>query len=88
MKHLMCIYDLFDANQKIHVVDINTGTIQQVGTVLTADLSKTLAGLCSELEVDDIKIYGCKNGCEKLIKDIQEDLKIKYNKNNINIEVI
>ena len=88
MKHLMCIFNLFDAKQKIHLMDPEAKEAKMVADVPVADLSLTLADLTEVYDVQNIKLYGCKKYGEIFPNSILEHLKTKYNKNNVEIEVI
>ena len=88
MKHLMCIFDLFDINQKIHLMDPEAKQAVQVAAVPVADLPKALAQMAHIYDVNNIKLYGCKSYGEIFPNTILEYLKTDYNKNNVEIEVI
>ena len=84
----MCIFDLFDVNQKVHLVDPEAKQVVQVAEVPVADLTKALAHLAHTYSVNNIKLYGCKSYGEIFPNAILEYLKTDYNKNNVEIEVI
>ena len=88
MKHLMCVFNLYDVNQKVHLMDPEAKEARQVADVPVADLAHTLADLTEVYDVNSIKLYGCKSYGEIFPKSILEYIKTKYNKTNVEIEVI
>lgn len=85
-KKLLCNIELFNLNQNIYTVDIDTGDIDLVATTTLDSIVKTISILSHTMSISNISLIGSIGFGEQIAKDIIEYSKTNYD-NNINLEI-
>jgi protein involved in ribonucleotide reduction len=87
MKKIVCDFQMFDINQTIYTVDIETGKIEIVAHVPVEQLVETLATISNNKQIFSLIINGNKSFGNELAKKIIEYSNIHYSENILEIEV-
>lgn len=89
MNKIFCNINLFDLNQNVLIVDIQTGfTIFSTQVSDISDLPRTISTLSNNSGISEIVLSGEKTFAYKLKDTILEYAKTNYAINNLEIEVI
>ena len=84
MKVLTCNFNLYDLHQSIFLVDQEEDTVKKLCICSIDEIGNHMAQLASQLDVNNIHLYGNKDYAESIINTIRQS---NYNSNDLRIEV-
>jgi hypothetical protein len=85
MTSIYCNINSYTLEHKIYLIDYDVA-MQEIGSSVTADLDEKLLFLSQRYNVDNIKLQGI--GANILAEQIYSLNNVKYNNNNLIVEVI
>jgi hypothetical protein len=85
MASIYCNINNYTVEHKIYLIDYDVA-MQEIGSSVTADLDEKLLFLSQRYNVDNIKLQGI--GANILAEQIYSLNNVKYNNNNLIVEVI
>lgn len=88
MKKILCMLNIFDFEQKVYIMDDNTGEKDIVAVVPAEELTAIISAVSNEQDICDVILSGNLT-YSNLIKDnIIAYSKLHYKNNKINVEVV
>lgn len=84
MPIILCVFNMFDANQKL-IIKTSERDIEQI--VQTNNFGNDVANICSMLNISNIHLFGVTEYVENYADNIKTAANIKYNLTNLNIEL-
>lgn len=88
MKKIYCELHMFDLNQRIFIVDPETGYKEQVAMVPMEELPEVISAISSEQHINQVLFSGNSIFGEAVSEDVVTYSKLNYNNNEIKVEVL
>ena len=88
MKKIYCELHMFDLNQRIFIVDPETGYKEQVAMVPMEELPEVISAISSEQHINQVLFAGNSIFGEAVSEDVVTYSKLNYNNNEIKVEVL
>ena len=88
MKKIYCELHLFDLNQTIYIVDLETGYKAAIAVATMEELPEVIRAVSNTCKICDIMLSGNSVLGNAVAEDILAYNKIHYGCNNINVEVL
>lgn len=88
MKRIYCELHLFDLNQKVYIVDTDTGEKECVAMTTMEDLPEVISAISNEKKIGHVYLSGNSVLGNAVSEDIVAYSKMNYNWNNIIVEVL
>ena len=88
MKKIFCELHMFDADQKIFIMDTETNELEYVSTASMVELPEIISATCDNKNLDAVLLMGNSVYCTAVAEDIIAFSKIHYKKNNLEVEVL
>ena len=85
MTSIYCNINSYTLEHKIYLIDDNV-TMREVGSSVTSELDEKLLFLSQRYNVNNIKLQGI--GATGLAEQVYSLNSVKYNNNNLTVEVI
>ena len=88
MKRIYCELHLFDLNQKVYIVDLDTGEKECMAIATMETLPEVISAVSNEKKINHIYLAGNSVLGNAVSEDIIAYSKMNYNWNNIIVEVL
>lgn len=88
MKKIFCELHIFDLEQKVYVIDDETGERDIVAIAMAEELPAAISALSSEKQIPNIVLSGNFTYSSLISEDIITYSKLNYNNNEIKVEVL
>lgn len=88
MKKIYCELHMFDLNQRIFIVDPETGYKEQVAMAPMEELPEVISAISSERHINQVLFAGNSIFGEAVSEDVVTYSKLNYNNNEIKVEVL
>ena len=88
MKKVYCELHMFDLNQSIHIVDLETNFDEVIAATTMEELPEVISAICDSQKVFKVALTGNSVFCAAVAEDIMTYSKKHYNWNNLEIEVV
>lgn len=86
MRLIICSFQMFKLRQEIYISDGEKIIYSE--SSLEEFLPKRISELCNINEINHVQLYGNQEYLTPIAEEIQTINAIKYNKNNVKVEVI
>lgn len=88
MKRIYCELHLFDLNQKVYIIDFDTGEKECMAMTTMENLPEVISAISNEKKINHVYLAGNNILGKVVSEDIIAYSKINYNENKIIVEVI
>ena len=88
MKRIYCELHLFDLNQKVYIVDTDTGEKECMAIATMETLPEVISAVSNEKKINHVYLAGNSVLGNAVSEDIIAYSKMNYNWNNIIVEVL
>lgn len=88
MKKIYCELHMFDLNQRIFIVDPETGYKEQVAMAPMEELPEAISAISSEQHINQVLFAGNSIFGKAVSEDVVTYSKLNYNNNEIKVEVL
>lgn len=88
MKRIYCELHLFDLNQKVYIVDTDTGEKECMAIATMETLPEVISAVSNEKKINHVYLAGNSVLGNAVSEDIVAYSKMNYNWNNIIVEVL
>lgn len=88
MKKIFCELHIFDLEQKVYVIDDETGERDIVAITIAEELPAAISALSSEKQIPNVVLSGNFTYSSLIGEDIIAYSKLNYNNNEIKVEVL
>ena len=88
MKKIFCELHMFDTEQKIFVMDTETGSLDYVASASIVELPEIISAACDNKNLDSVLLKGNSVYSAAVAEDIIAFSKIHYKNHDIEVEVL
>ena len=88
MKKIFCELHIFDLEQKVYMIDDETGKRDIVAIAVAEELPAVISALSSEKQISNVVLSGNFIYSSLISEDIIAYSKLHYNNNEIKVEVL
>lgn len=88
MKKIFCELNIFDLEQKVYVIDDETGERDIVAIAMVEELPAAISALSSENQIPNVVLSGNFTYSSLISENIIAYSKLNYNNNEIKVEVL